>query len=405
MIQDGRIAPSSSAPAERIDCSGCLIFPGLVVGHTHLYSGLAAGMPAAPPPANFLQILQRVWWRLDQALDAESLRASAQVAALAAVRSGASCLIDHHESPRFIDGSLDIIAQALEEIGLRACLCYGATDRHGAQDAQAGLRESERFLSEKRAHIMGAFGLHAPFTASDETLERAAALGKDAWLHLHAAEGPDDQVNAQSRWSQRLIPKLNEMGLLGPKTLLAHTVDLQEAEAEQLLQSGVWVSLQARSNMNNGVGYATRMLDLESPRMALGTDGVDNDMLRELQAAFFKRREHLGPSAWPDAAQLLSGSQRLASAMFEQALDSLAPQSPADLTIVRYEPPTPLTAESLGAHLIFGFAGAQVRDVFVHGNAILRDSQITTVDERMIFEHAREIAPDFWRRIEALPWS
>src|SRR5688572_22214314 len=150
-----------------VNCTDCLIVPGFVVGHTHLYSGLAAGMPAPlVPPMSFLQILEKVWWRLDRALDEETLRASVEAAAIGAIRSGATCLIDHHQSPGFIDGSLDVISQVFDALGLRALLTYGATDRHGAEAARAGLRESERFAVKTKGDpmIRGAIGLHAPFT-------------------------------------------------------------------------------------------------------------------------------------------------------------------------------------------------------------------------------------------------
>ena len=111
-MRDGRIV--AEAGGERRDCSGCLVVPGNVCAHTHLYSALARGMPyALEPPENFVQILQRVWWRLDRALDEESVRASALVGGMEALLSGTTTLVDHHASPNAIDGSLDVIADAL----------------------------------------------------------------------------------------------------------------------------------------------------------------------------------------------------------------------------------------------------------------------------------------------------
>ena len=151
--------------ASVVDCSGCLVLPGLVCGHGHLYSALATGMPGpAVAPTNFVEILERVWWRLDEALDAASLRASALVGAMGAVRAGTTCIIDHHASPSFIDGSLDVIADALEEVGLRSVLCYEVTDRGGAGRRDAGVRENERFLGADRRLSRGLVGGHAGFT-------------------------------------------------------------------------------------------------------------------------------------------------------------------------------------------------------------------------------------------------
>lgn len=385
-----------------VNCADCLIVPGLVVGHTHLYSGLAAGMPLPKSPAaSFKEILEKVWWQLDQAMDEETLRASVQAAAISAIRCGVTCLVDHHESPNLIDGSLDIISEVLEDLGLRALLTYGATDRHGEAGARAGLSEGERFAKKVRQSptLRGAVGLHAPFTCSDDTLARAADVARSnaLWLHTHAAEGPDDQHAAAQRWNARLFSHLDEIGMVGPRSLFAHAVDLDQAEAALLKERGAWVTHQARSNMNNGVGFAGRLRDLD--KVALGTDGIDNDVVRELQSAFFRSREETGPSVWPDAVQMLARGHRLASDVFEAPFGSLAPGATADLAIISYDGPTPLTAETLGAHLLFGWSGASVRDVFVAGRAVMRNRRIVGIDDRSVLFACREQAKRLWERL------
>ena len=209
-------------PRRSIDASGCLVLPGLAIAHTHLYSGLARGMPGpSEPTRSFREILERVWWRLDVALDARSLKASAEVALLDAALCGATAVIDHHESPSFIGGSLDVLAEAARAVGVRAALCYGATDRHGREGARAGLAECERAIA---AGLLAMVGLHAGFTASDETIEAAADLARrrGAWLHVHVAE---DGCDAGS------FERLERAGAIGPKTILAHGVHLTARRA------------------------------------------------------------------------------------------------------------------------------------------------------------------------------
>lgn len=382
-----------------LDCSGCLILPGLVLGHTHLYSTLATGMSLpGPPPTTFKEILERIWWRLDRALDERSLRTSALIGGMAAVRAGVTTIIDHHESPSFIDGSLEVIAEALREVGVRAYLSYGTTDRHGKEGAQAGLRENERFLATSDPLIKGMVGLHAPFTATDETLAATADLARrtGAWLHFHGAEGPDDQRAAQERWGRRLLPQLGSMGLLGPRTLLAHGVDLAAEERELLGSSGAWVAHQPRSNQNNGVGYAHQLLGL--PQVVLGTDGVDQDPLAELKAACFAARAHTGPSQWPDPTARLGAGTSLLSALSGEAYGHLSPGAPGDLTILQYEPATPLGADNLGGHLLFGLGAQHVRDVFVAGRPLLRNRRLVGLDERATYAQAQEVAAALWKR-------
>ncbi|MDR7523382.1 MAG: amidohydrolase family protein, partial [Armatimonadota bacterium] len=246
-MADGRIAGAGAAApggAHR-DCSGCLVIPGNVCAHTHLYSALARGMPyRLDPPANFTQILQRVWWRLDRALDEEAIRASALVGGMGALLCGTTTLIDHHASPNAIDGSLDIIADALETLGVRSVLCYEVTDRDGPERAAAGLRENRRFLAQARRLARGMAGAHASFTLSDETLAACVDVARQAGvgIHIHAAEDGADQRDCQARFGMRVIQRLARAGALGPDALLAHCIHLNGEEVELLLASGATVA-------------------------------------------------------------------------------------------------------------------------------------------------------------------
>ncbi len=255
--------------------------PGLVCAHTHIYSALARGMPAPPGvPANFMGILELVWWRLDRALDADILYHSARLAALDALESGATALIDHHESPNFIEGSLSIIADAFAEVGVAVNTTYGVTDRHGPEGAAAGLAENDRFLSEGGK---GMVGLHAAFTCEPDTIAAAAELANKhgVGVHVHVAEGDVDT------WDD-----LED--LTADNWLLIHGVHLPDDHG--LLGTMVH---NPRSNMNNSVGYADPAR-FSNP-VALGTDGIGSDMLDEFRLAFVKGRE-LDVTTTPDTA-------------------------------------------------------------------------------------------------------
>jgi cytosine/adenosine deaminase-related metal-dependent hydrolase len=247
------------------------VTPGMVCGHHHLYSALARGMPAPPKqPTNFLQILQQVWWRLDVALDLDMIRWSAMLGAVEALQCGTTAIIDHHESPNAIEGSLSVIADACAQVGVRVNAAYGVTDRHGADGARRGLAENERFL---RAGGRGMVGVHAAFTCTDDTLERAAGLATDlgVGVHIHVAEGIDDVLAGE-----RLE------GLASVDWLLVHAVHLDRPVP------GV-IAHNPRSNMNNGVGYARPTA--RPNRVILGTDGIGADMLEEARLAYVRLRE------------------------------------------------------------------------------------------------------------------
>ena len=245
--------------------------PGMVCAHHHLYSALARGMPAPPRlPLTFIEILEQVWWRLDVALDLEMIRWSAMLGATEALMSGTTAIIDHHESPNAIEGSLSVIADACREVGVRVVAAYGVTDRHGADGARRGLAENERFI---RAGGRGMIGVHAAFTCTEETLGAAAGLAHDlgVGVHIHVAEGLAD-LDAGAR----LEP------LAADDWLLVHCVHLDRSLPGTIAHN-------PRSNMNNGVGYAR---PAQRPnRIVLGTDGIGADMLEEARLAYARLRE------------------------------------------------------------------------------------------------------------------
>jgi putative selenium metabolism protein SsnA len=406
VIAGDRIAAVGSAPAgvTRRDCSGTLVLPGNVCAHHHLYSALSRGMPYhLDPPQNFLQILQRVWWRLDRALDEPSVRLSALVGGLDALHAGTTTIIDHHASPNFIDGSLDVIADALAELGLRSVLCYEVTDRDGMAQAAAGVAENRRFLARPHRLARGMVGAHASFTLCDDTLQACAeaALAAGVGVHIHVAEDGADQQDAGAAYGMSVIERLGRAGLLGPDALLAHCVHVSGREIADITSSGAAVAHNARSNMNNRVGYSP--LARDGARVALGTDGIGGDMITESQAAFFRATE-AGAAAGPGwALRRLAEGARIAGRSFgETAHGTIAPGAPADLTVLGYLPPAPLTAENLPGHWVFGVSVGQVRDVIVAGELVIADRRSTRVDEAEIAQHAALEAKLLWARLEEI---
>jgi cytosine/adenosine deaminase-related metal-dependent hydrolase len=259
---------------------------GFVNAHTHVYSGLVSlGMP--PPshePANFLETLERVWWRLDRAIDARSLRAAARLYVADALRHGTTALVDHHESPSFIEGSLDVIADACEELGIRAVLCYGATERNGGrEEATRGLAECRRFIrSNCRPLVRGVVGLHASFTLSDDTIREAGVMCRelDTVVHVHVAEDRADIDDAIRRGYRGPLERLHSLGALPAGSILAHGVHLDATQVRNADTLGCWIVQNPRSNRHNKVGYPRALA--ESARVALGTDGFVSDMREEM---------------------------------------------------------------------------------------------------------------------------
>jgi cytosine/adenosine deaminase-related metal-dependent hydrolase len=355
---------------------------GLVNAHTHLYSGLAPfGMPTPePPPENFLQILERLWWRLDRALDERALHASARYYVAEALLEGTTALIDHHESPSWIEGSLDVIADACESLGMRALLTFGATERNGGRDeARRGLAECRRFiLSNRRTLVRGAIGLHASFTVSDDTVREAGALCRDlgAVLHVHVAEDGADVADAHVRGYRGPVERLEALGALVPGSILAHGVHLSDDRVRRARRLGVWIVQNPRSNRGNRVGYGRGLR--ASDRVAIGTDGYPSDMIEE------RRVLHEVGLLNGDEAPVLDARALAGDALVREVLDPAWPATHA--------------AGDAGDFLLARRAAALAHHD-VPGRPVLRDGRLLTADIDAIRREARDEAQRLWQRM------
>lgn len=395
--------------AERLDSHGQLIMPGNICAHTHYYGAFARGMAIpGPAPKDFPEILEKLWWPLDQALDEEAVRLSALVCLVDAVKHGTTTLIDHHASPNALEGSLDVIAEAVVESGLRSVLCYEVTDRYGEDSAQASIEENVRFLkaAPQYENIAATFGLHASLTVSDETLAACveAAEGLDTGFHIHVAEHQADEYDSLNKYGKRVVERLNDFGMLGPKTIVAHAVHIDMNEAMLLRDTNTWVSHQPRSNMNNAVGAADieGLMSLGIP-VCLGNDGFTNNMWADWKAAYLLHKVwHLDPrrANGMDIVQMgVYNNAALAKVFYgDTAPGILTPGTAADIMLVDYHPTTPLTAGNLPWHIIFGFESSMVTTTIVNGRVLMRDRELLTLDEAAITARAREIVPEVWAR-------
>jgi putative selenium metabolism protein SsnA len=418
-IKDGRIQAVDTTMAlatqhpeeERLDADGQLAMPAALCGHTHVYGALARGWSYPGPPATqFSEILESLWWRLDRALTLEDVKASAQVCLVDAIRHGTTTLVDHHASPNAIEGSLDVIADAVLEAGVRASLAYEVTDRDGPARAQAGIAENVRFIRRVRAeanpHLGAAFGLHASLTLSDATLARAvdAAGAWETGFHIHGAEGIEDVEDSLAKSGQRVIERLHTAGILGPRSIVAHAVHVDDREIDLLAETGTWVTHQPRSNMNNAVGCAPveRMVD-RGVNVALGNDGFSNNMIAEMKTAYLTHKlVQRDPRAMPAdlVFKLAYDANGALARVFwpDQTLGALVPGAQADIVLLDYHPTTPLTAANLPWHIIFGYETSAITTTLCAGRVLMKRRQLLTLDEEAITAHARELARDVWER-------
>ncbi|HVB24935.1 MAG TPA: putative aminohydrolase SsnA [Ktedonobacteraceae bacterium] len=408
--------------ADYLNANAGLIMPGFLCTHTHFYSAFARGMAIlGEPPRNFLEILERLWWRLDKLLTLEDTRASAEIYMADAIRHGTTCVVDHHASPNAVDGSLDVIADVVEQAGIRACLAYEVSDRDGQAVTEAGMRENERFIRALRTErkqqaeaglLAASYGLHASFTLSSATLEQCAAAGASLGVgfHIHVAEDSSDETDSIARYGMRVADRLANDHILGPRSIAAHCVHVNSGEIGLLAATQTSSVHNPRSNMNNAVGRApVEAMVHAGVHVGLGNDGFSMNMLQEMKVAYLLHKFALGdPRAMPADLVLkmaFSENAHIIQQVFSPfcanfpIVGTLQVGAAADIVLLDYVPPTPMNGANFPWHLIFGLDGQQVNSTMVAGRWLMCNRQLLTLDEARIHARAREFSSALWQRM------
>lgn len=415
-IGDQKELASTHAGDEILDAGGQYVMPGNICAHTHFYGAYARGLaiPGAAPK-DFPEILQKLWWALDKSLTPEAVKYSALVCMIDAVKHGTTTLIDHHASPNAIEGSLDLIADAAQSVGVRASLCYEVTDRDGSEKAMRGIDENVRFYKRVKAGaypgglLAASFGLHASLTLSDDTLKACRqAAPDDLGFHTHVAEHSVDQYDSLTKSGTRVVDRLHRHGILGPRTIAVHAVHIDAREIQLLADTKTWVTHQPRSNMNNAVGIAEVEAMLRAGvKVGIGNDGFSNAMWEEWKTTYLVHKLwHRDPRRMNgnDVIQMgVYNNADLATAFFGDhgPVGVLAPGAQADIIFVDYHPYTPLTEGNLPWQMIFGFHESMVTTTIVAGKTLMRDRKLVTIDEKGIAEQALALAPAIWKTYSA----
>ncbi|HMO51178.1 MAG TPA: putative aminohydrolase SsnA [Kiritimatiellia bacterium] len=411
LIQDGVITAAGhldGVSADRvIDAGGRIVMPGLINAHHHLYSTLARGFsPPGEPATNFKEILERLWWKLDYALNADDVYYSSMLPMVEAIRAGCTTIIDHHASPSCCDGSLDIVERAFREAGLSGCLCYEVSDRNKIGE---GIEENIRFIRKCQEaddpQLAALFGLHASMTLGPETLERCAAAGEELGVgfHVHIDEAECDGEESLELFGARPVDRFVNAGIAGPGSLFAHGIHLDDRGWGMLAETGTMMVTNPESNMNNGLAV-TPLLELlhAGILIGLGTDGMSNSLIAQARAAYLiQRAVRLDPRvAFVEACRLLLTNNRLiADRVFGEPRGRLVEGHLGDVIIMDYRPFTPFDESTFYGHLLFGLVNARVTTTIARGRVLMENGVITHLDEEAICRKATEAARALWKRI------
>jgi len=413
MVSNGKIVEigaedSQDSADNTVDASGCVVIPGLITAHTHLYGILLRGASLnIEPPTDFAQVLQRVWWPVDEALTVKDAYASALSASADMLRNGSTLYADTYSGPNSIEGSLEAIAKGTREVGMRGIVAFEMTERNNPEEAQRGLQEGISFVNSVQDDelISGMMSLHASFTVGDEIVFKAVEEAKklDVPITVHTSEGLVDLYHNLEISGERTVERLHRLGVLGKKTVLAHCVHVNGHEMDLIAESGSSVAHNPMSNMLNAVGVSPVPSMLERDiTVGLGNDGWIYDPFENMRCALTIHRLASGnPSAiGPHEIFKMATLDGARCYGLEKKVGSLERNKLADIVILDgSNVPTPLTKESAIGHLLNSFSGRDVRNVFVNGIQVVKDRKLTQTNDERVAKISRISASGLWERL------
>lgn len=386
-----------------IDAGGRIVMPGLVNAHMHLYSQFARGL-AVPKMASFLEILDGLWWRLDKVLTGEDVLLSAKLGLIEAIKCGVTTVIDHHASYGCTKGSLEEIAKAFNDVGVRGVLCYEVSDRNGEKECETAIYEN--LTSPQDGLIRRMFGLHASLTLSPATLKKVRKANEKLNLpyHIHVAEGPEDLEDARSQYGKSVVARLYDEGMLAPNSIAAHCIHINDDDIGLLKKSKAFVVHNPLSNMNNAVGRAPylKMCAAGIP-VGIGTDGMSAGIFGDVKAAAFVHKNSANdPQAgWMEVQNsTLKVNPTIASKMFGKDIGVLKAGAAADVIITDCIPFTRIDENNYWGHVLFGVANAKVHTTICAGKVLMEGYELKTIDEGTVIDEAKKLSQAMWKRFK-----
>ncbi len=382
----------NASPKDGYDACGRVITIPLVNFHDHFYSRLAKGLTIKGDMSGFHNILKNLWWKLDRKLDLEMIEASAKLAVIESIKNGVTYIFDHHSSPDFVNGSLNVIADVLRKNNLNGVLCFETTDRNGNKLSAKSINENKNFLKKNiDEQIKGLFGIHASFTVNDKTLKEVSAFVNEYELgiHIHLCEDHVDRIISKEKSGLLPLKRLEKYNLLNDKSILSHSIHLNKNEYETICKYGSAVAINPESNMNNAVGTNNYSNINQSIPLLCGTDGMHSKPGQSLKKIFLLMRN--SGLSFDDAFGRIENiyfSQINFVRRFFPGYPTLQTGDNANFILWDYIPPTPLNENNFFGHYLYGVLESQVQSTIQNGKFLMRDKVLQNINEK---EAAKEI--------------
>ena len=392
--------------AEFIDAKGGVIMPAFINAHTHIYSALARGLSIKGYNAtNFYEVLDGQWWAIDRKLYMGGTRASANALYIDCIKQGVTTIFDHHASFGEIPGTLHTIAESAKKFGIRSCLCYEVSDREGEEKSIQAVRENADFITEceqrKDPMLAAMFGGHALFTISDKTFDRMVEANNGrTGFHIHVSEGMNDVYDSLQNYGRRPVQRLQDHGILGPRTILGHCIHVNSAEIDIIKQTGTMVVNNPESNMGNAVGTCPVLpLYKAGVLLGMGTDAYTNDMTESIKVALIAQKQNacLPNVGWCEVTDMLfKNNAKIGMKYFPDELGVLKPGAAADVIVMDYKPFTPFSDANIDGHILFGMTGRQCQTTIAAGKLLMKDRELIGIDEEAENAYILEEAKKLW---------
>jgi 5-methylthioadenosine/S-adenosylhomocysteine deaminase len=364
---------------ERIDAAGAPLVPPLVNGHTHAAMTLFRGFGDDLPLMEWL----RDWiWPAEAKLEPDDVYWGTRLAAVEMIRSGTTRFFDMY-------WHADQVARAVTDAGLRAVVSVVLLDALYAakgDELRANALESLERLSSFRPLVTPSLGPHAIYTVSSDSLAWIAetATEREAPIQIHLSETEGEVNDCVEAHGSRPAHYLDQLGLLGQRSLLAHGVWLDESELELVAERGATVVTNPAANMKLAVGGAfpyPAAAERGVP-LGLGTDGTSSnsnlDMFEEMKTfALLQKHEAADPAVATAAEALELGRGRRSQLM---GGTPLAPGEPADFLLLHPDHPE-LSAGHPDAGLVYAANGSVVDTTVVAGRPLMRGREVEGADE------------------------
>ncbi|HYO52850.1 amidohydrolase family protein [Archangium sp.] len=404
-----RVAPDAEVPVLpgdwEVSCRGRLVMPGLVDCHAHLVGDLlmpTSGELLLHPPQFRLERERRMAMLLT-ASDVEILSRYAMARAL---RSGVTLVVEHLSCPGDVAGALDAQARAAEQLGLRLVASHATTSLDGTAQAEAQLEANADFVRRRGSHplVRGALGFHASWTSANALLRNIGILRESsgAPLVFHLAEGDHDLAITWGQNFQRVVPRLESFGLLGPLSVAAYARAVDDAESVRLAESGTCVALgPGAALLVEPSGRALETLHGRQNLMGLGSAGHGN-LWDALSAALITVLGAARGSRLVDPdgvlVQLFSdGPAELCSRLFNVPSGAVEEGRLADLVVFDCVPA--LDLDSGQAPDLLGQLGrSRVAWNIVNGRVTVREGQLLGLDEVTLAREAALVISRVWAR-------